>query len=214
MIRLTIQFAYAEDYDTPQLKDSEAHLQSANPKTSYNVWPLGKTAVQHSGGLERDQCDKPIKEHVKNMRLLFRTTSYAKNKPYTRERLEYNTYPSKSYNQYSVIFIHHAKVFYFAKLWLLSDLAALAIFKLHQALLSFEPNSQTATEFLKLVQFVYDEIEPESRAGVEDSLREIVSHYASCNAYELWRNSEYWEYLGSSPMFARDVLMSRVMTDI
>lgn len=111
------------------------------------------------------------------MRLLFRTTSYAKNKPYTRERLEYNTYPSKSYNQYSVISIHHANVFYFAKLWLLSDPAALAVFKLHQALLSFEPNSQTATEFLKLVQFVYDEIEPASRAGVEDSLREVVSHY-------------------------------------
>lgn len=214
MIRLVIQFAYTEDYDTPQLKDTEVHLSSTDPKTSYIIWPLGKTASQTSESGIRDLYHRPVEEHVKNMRLLFRTTSYAKTMPYTREKLEYNAYTSKNYSQYSVVFLHHAKVFYFAKLWQISDLAGLAVFKLHQALLSFEPNSQTATEFLKLAQFIYDEVEPEYCADVENSLREIVAHYASCNAYELWRNSEYWEYLGNTPGFARDVFMSRVMTDV
>lgn len=83
--------------------------------------------------------------------------------------------------------LYHAKMYVFAKEYLMQSLVTLSLRKLHKELQDFNLTTETSEDILELLEFAYTHTErPESS---EDNLRTLVVHYVACEARILKRSS-------------------------
>ncbi|KAL5903135.1 hypothetical protein ACKVV7_011442 [Pyricularia oryzae] len=86
------------------------------------------------------------------------------------------------------ILIHHCRVYILADRYDIPRLMDLSFNKLHQNLVEYNLSKQKPKDIVELLQFCYAEVVPEK-------LRQLVVHYAACNAEILWKSKEFQDLL-------------------
>ena len=117
--------------------------------------------------------------------------------------LESNT----PWEDHSNVFLSHAKVYVFADRYDVTKLRTLAIQKLKQSLLSFNPCQQQLESLIPLIRYTY-----ENTPDLEeiDSLRELVVTYSTFVVEHLFLDPEMTSLLTDFNRFAYD-LLSRLL---
>ena len=81
---------------------------------------------------------------------------------------------------YTPIFLGHARLYVFAEKWGIDSLKTLTLYKLHKTLTSFKIYEAQRGDVVKLVEFAYsNENTPDLDDGV-DALKELVTYYVTC----------------------------------
>ncbi|TLS20763.1 uncharacterized protein PpBr36_11026 [Pyricularia pennisetigena] len=86
------------------------------------------------------------------------------------------------------ISVHHCRVYVLADRYDITRLMNVSFNKLHHALVEYDLSEQKLNDIVELLRFCYAEAVPEK-------LRQLVVHYASCNAESLWKSEEFQELL-------------------
>ncbi|RDA89193.1 hypothetical protein CP532_0504 [Ophiocordyceps camponoti-leonardi (nom. inval.)] len=87
---------------------------------------------------------------------------------------------------YSEVFLAHARLYIFSDRYGLERLAQIALLKLHKVLAKFRFFKERACDFVPLVELVYCHPVPEV-------IRHLVGLYTACKVKKLWRSERFRE---------------------
>lgn len=104
---------------------------------------------------------------------------------------------------YSNILLSHASLYVLGDLWLIDELKALALYKLHKALCIFVIDDQNATDIVDLARYAYEEEGKGSEGGI-GWLRGMVCQYGTLHARELSLCADFLDLIEEGGHFARD----------
>jgi hypothetical protein len=83
---------------------------------------------------------------------------------------------------FTPVFLGHARLYAFAHMHLVAELRYLALHKLHQTLKRFTLYASGCFAIVELARYVYNDVMlPERERGKIDQLRELVVEYAALN---------------------------------
>lgn len=102
------------------------------------------------------------------------------------------------------IFIHHCRVYVLADRYAVTRLMDLSFNKLHHALVGYDLSEPKLNGIVELLRWCYADAVPEK-------LRQLVAHYASCNAEMLWESEEFQELLEDYGNLGRAVIGSLLL---
>lgn len=85
-------------------------------------------------------------------------------------------------DDFSVIFLSHARLYVFADCYDISALKVLCLRKLQQILVKFTVHEEAIDDIIRLVRFCYE------NTLESDEMRGLVDMYTACKAVELWRS--------------------------
>ena len=111
---------------------------------------------------------------------------------------------------YTPIFLGHARLYVFADKYDIIPLKALVLAKLHDTLCKFSLYEARFGDILELVRYVYENTP--SRTP-RDSLRELVTHYVAYEAKKLAASEQGLDLVEENGSFARD-LLSMVLEEV
>jgi hypothetical protein len=206
------QFAYTGDYITPEhrfvlispsdetSKDIETpsqpdvELDSSNKVEPEDEWTL---PAQSSKKLK-----KPSKSQL--MRQAFEDISYEAGKFHEglHQRCAVRENSSAS-EDYTPVFLGHARVYVFADKWGVADLKKLTLFKLHQTLRSFTLYAARRPDIVELIRFAYDNTP--DHAEYADGLRTLLTHYVGCEIESLKHCPEFISLITEGGDITRDI---------
>jgi hypothetical protein len=84
---------------------------------------------------------------------------------------------SAAYEDFTPVFLAHARLYSFADMRLVSPLKKLALHKLQTMLMAFELFDERVGDIVKLARYAYDQGPDRSKDGVTDELRHLVVEY-------------------------------------
>jgi hypothetical protein len=118
-----------------------------------------------------------------------------------------------SVEDYTPVFLGHARLYVFADEWGIEELKTLTLHKLHHTLITFTLFEARRTDIVELAKFAYsNENTPDLEDGV-DALRALVIHYVTCELESLIESPEFLSLLEQEGQFSRDLvkmLMKRI----
>lgn len=91
--------------------------------------------------------------------------------------------------------VFHAKLYVFANRYLIDSLRTQCLKSLHRDLCEFSLNKQNVPHILDLLEYTYQE-SGRGDPGIGCSLKDLVIHYAACEARTAGREPPFWEYSG------------------
>ena len=111
-----------------------------------------------------------------------------------------------SLEDYTPVFLGHARLYIFAEERMIDDLKTLCLHKLHKTLMSFTLYEDRRTDIVELVRYAYAVLTKDMDDD-PDGLRALVTHYVTCEADSLIQCSEFLDLVGERGSFAKDLLM-------
>lgn len=106
-------------------------------------------------------------------------------------------------DDYSEVFLSHARIYFLAEYYDIAELQALAVQKLHRALVLFTPYRERVGDLLKLIRFCYEDGPPPCQGGDGADLKKVVSLYAAVRLEDLWPSEEFQALVEMSGEFSR-----------
>jgi hypothetical protein len=105
------------------------------------------------------------------------------------------------------VFLCHARVYAFAKLFDIAYLRSFALEKLKTALQDFKPYTRRMNDIIRLAMFTYnDKNTPNSKIGEElDPLRYLVVNYILCVYEQIGSYATFLQVIERGGAFARDI---------
>ena len=100
---------------------------------------------------------------------------------------------------YTNVFLGHARLYIFAEKWGVDSLKALTLNKLHRTLLTFNLYRGRIGDIIKLVNYAYSEDMPD-----HDDLRPLVTHYVACEIDTIEASELFLCLLEDGGPFVRD----------
>ena len=91
--------------------------------------------------------------------------------------------------------VFHGKLYVFANQYLVDSLRTQCLKSLHRDLCEFSLNKQNVPHILDLLEYTYQE-SGRGDPGIGCSLKDLVIHYAACEARTAGREPPFWEYSG------------------
>ncbi|KAB5536108.1 hypothetical protein GE09DRAFT_341243 [Coniochaeta sp. 2T2.1] len=125
-----------------------------------------------------------------------------------RRYIESSSSPGPSQNRedenYTEVFLSHAKMFVFANYHGISSLEMLALHKLRNALSAFELYESRIGDVVQLARYSYENtVDLNEETG---SLRNLVTHYATCKVEDMWKSRDFHILLETCGDFSRDIV--------
>jgi hypothetical protein len=160
-----------------------------------------------------DQWNISAKDRIKKKKKL---------KPTLRSRFEKRDYLSKGdpkadmlknfeprsnsspRQNFTPIFLAHARLYTFADMRLVQPLRALALHKLHKTLMDFQLYNQRVGDVLELAKYAYDHGPDRSSEGVIDDLRKLVVGYVACELDIIGKHKEFKQLIEEGGQFVGD----------
>ena len=105
---------------------------------------------------------------------------------------------------YSEVFLCHARIYVFAEKYDIQHLKVLALRKLQQVLAIFTLYQERVGDVLSLLQYVYANT-TESKTGVED-VRTMLAHYIGCEMETLMKDGQIKDLLSEHDEMLNDFL--------
>ena len=102
---------------------------------------------------------------------------------------------------YTPVFLGHARLYVFADKWGIEALKTLSLHKLHKTLVTFTPYSARLGDVAELVRYTYKHT-PDFSHEIDD-LRFLVMDYLTCEVTNLIRSPEFEQLLEQGGPFAQ-----------
>ncbi len=112
---------------------------------------------------------------------------------------------SEACENFTEVFLCHARLFVFADKYLITALTGLCLHKLHQTLIEFHFYDERAGDVVELLRYAY------SGEGWGD-LQALVVHYAACVIRKLQKNEDFIALLGERSSLSAH-LIDRLLSD-
>jgi hypothetical protein len=107
---------------------------------------------------------------------------------------------------YTPVFLGHARLYVFAEKWGIDALKTLTLSKLHKTLVAFKIYEARRGDIVELVRFAYsNENTPDLDEDV-DALRDLVTHYVTCELKSLTESPGFLALLEQPGLFSRDLV--------
>jgi hypothetical protein len=113
---------------------------------------------------------------------------------------------SAAKQNFTPIFLAHARLYSFAHLRLVTSLKALTLDKLHKTLMGFELYHNRIGDILELVRYAYsdDDLPNRSDDGTVDELRKLVVEYVVCEIDTIGKDDEFVKLMEEGGEFVGD----------
>lgn len=111
-----------------------------------------------------------------------------------------------SEEDYTSVFLGHARLYVFAEKWGIEPLKILSLYKLHRTLITFTLFEARRRDIVQLATFAYSNDNTPDRDDIIDDLRALVIHYITCNLESLIEAPEFNHFLEQSGQFSRDLV--------
>ncbi|KAH6852511.1 hypothetical protein B0T12DRAFT_353470 [Alternaria alternata] len=98
---------------------------------------------------------------------------------------------SKRTQDFTPIFLAHARLYTFACMRLIDPLKRLALYKLHQTLLLFKLYSRRVGDVIDLARYAYDHGEDRKPNGTIEDLRKLVVEYIVCEVSTIGKHEAF-----------------------
>ncbi|KAL7912611.1 hypothetical protein GGI35DRAFT_256811 [Trichoderma velutinum] len=108
------------------------------------------------------------------------------------------------YDDYTDVFLCHARTYVFADCYGIEVLQTLALRKLRQALTQFKLYAKGCGDIIQLVQYCFDETADKGEQA--DPLRSLVCLYAACKVEDLWKVAEFRDLMRTLPEFSTGLI--------
>ena len=128
----------------------------------------------------------------------FKNASYAISPPFQPRKNR------ESWEDYTEVFLCHAKLYVFADMYDIGPLRDLSLHKLQRTLAEFTLYDQRVEDIVRLLRYSYSNTT--HHPGSVDNLRSLVVHYSACVVDELWQSVEFQSLLEEMASFGRDLI--------
>ncbi|KFY17974.1 hypothetical protein V492_00224 [Pseudogymnoascus sp. VKM F-4246] len=216
------QFAYTGDYETPVfiqrpefglpdkasrppnidadepgevIEEPEPAPEPAEPEAEPSVWSLG---VKRPKKAKKSSKSRALRDSFDRKDFDIQTPRLG---ALHRCKVRPN---SSAEEDYTSIFLGHARLYVFADKWGIEDLKTLTLHKLHQTLLTFTLYSARRGDVVELVRYTY--AHTPDLAHEMDDLRSLVMHYITCEVTSLVHSLEFASLVEQGGPFARDLV--------
>jgi hypothetical protein len=105
---------------------------------------------------------------------------------------------------FTPIFLAHARLYTFADMRMIYPLKSLALHKLYKTLAGFQLYNQRVCDIVKLARYAYDHGPDRSTEGTVDSLRQLVVEYMACEVETVGKHVDFKALLEEAGEFATD----------
>ena len=118
---------------------------------------------------------------------------------------DFEPQPNSSPRQdFTPVFLAHARLYDFASMYLVQPLRALALYKLHKTLMSFQLYTRRVSDVLELARYAYDHGSDRKPEGTIDDLRELVVEYIACELDTIGKHKEFKQLIEEGGEFVGD----------
>ncbi|KAK7178325.1 hypothetical protein PSPO01_15634 [Paraphaeosphaeria sporulosa] len=216
------EYAYRGDYTVPPWENS---LPEPKPKSNENrengdedCWgsPFSKKK-KGKKGLAYDEAvpdllPKPQCELQISSRTLFRTLFNSRNHLANRGPITaiLQAFEPKangfSWQNFTPVFLAHARLYCFAHMRLIAPLKALTLNKLHKTLSNFKLYTNRVGDIIELARYAYlnQDLPSRSKDGSLDDLKKLVVEYIVCEIDIIGKHDTFIEYMEEGGEFVGD----------
>ena len=129
----------------------------------------------------------------------FKNKTYATSMPTFQPRKNH-----ESCEDYTEVFLCHARLYVFADKYDVGPLRDLSLHKLQRTLAEFTWYDQRVGDIIHLMRYSYSNTT--DHPGSVDNLRSLVVHYSACVVEELWQSAEFRLLLEEFSSLGRDLI--------
>jgi len=104
---------------------------------------------------------------------------------------------------YSNLFLCHASLYVLGDIHVVTALKALALYKLHKTLCTFQLHNQNISDITDLASYIYSK-DQKSSGEVAGGLRVLVCQYMAIHAMELSRDAKFMNLLAGGGQIVKD----------
>ncbi|KAL2061306.1 hypothetical protein VTL71DRAFT_7579 [Oculimacula yallundae] len=148
--------------------------------------------------------DPPLPLSPRTLTVEFRSLSFPP--PASRNIHHLTCEPAEIFEpgrSYSNVFLAHAALYILGDFWLVDNLKALALHKLHKTLCIFQLNDENMMDIVDLARYAYREEGKGMEAGI-GSLRSLVCQHMAWNAEVLSLHTGFMDFFAEGGQFVRD----------
>lgn len=230
-----LEYAYRQNYTVPTWTHDERadttgrnegdedelapHEEPPPPPPADEAEPVPEDAMAESADWGWSALSKKSKRRKKfdkrTLQLKFRKRKYLVSTfPDFSIANGYQPKPNSSANQdYTPVFLAHARLYTFAEMRLIYPLRDLALDKLHRTLGEFQLYAQRVGDVVELARYAYKNGPDRSESGELDGLRQLVVEYMAREADTIGENPKFKVLLEEGGEFVGDFwgLVSKYM---
>ncbi|KAF1970789.1 hypothetical protein BU23DRAFT_581912 [Bimuria novae-zelandiae CBS 107.79] len=201
------EYAYRGDYTVPPCEDN----QEKGNDDSWEFSTAGKRKKESKKAVP-DVPPEPQCEPQVSSRTMFRALFYSKNhlvdcSPIATILQSFepkaNVFP---WQNFTPVFLAHARLYCFAHMRLIAPLKALTLNKLHKTLSNFKLYADRVGDIVKLARYAYlnQDLPSRSKDGTLDDLKKLVVEYVVCEIDVIGKHDVFVEYMEEGGEFVGD----------
>jgi hypothetical protein len=195
--------------EEPPLEDiPEAVPEAPTEEESASESPAAVYHWSHTAFSTSNKKNKGKKtDSMSTLRSMFHLRTYTGGKAPNADMLkEFEPKSNSSADQdFTPVFLAHARLYTFADMRLIHPLRSLALDKLHKTLTGFQLYNQRVGDIVKLARYAYDHGPDRSTEGTVNSLRQLVVEYMACEVETVGKHEDFKAFLEEGGEFATDL---------
>ncbi|KAG0645389.1 hypothetical protein D0Z07_8999 [Hyphodiscus hymeniophilus] len=200
-----VQYAYTGDYSIPKTEKRRFVPRAEELPKLESEEPQATAAPESEPNPPAEsEPEKISEEHV--LTTDFRTLSLPLLAP--RDNYEGTCEPSVDFEKdhsYSNVFLSHASLYVLGHVQLIENLKALALYKLHKTLCTFELDSENIGDITDLARYAYSGEDKNAEEGT-GGLRGLVCQYMAIHARELHKDVKFMNLLVGGGQIVQDFI--------
>ncbi|KAI4692601.1 hypothetical protein J4E81_007017 [Alternaria sp. BMP 2799] len=202
-----VEYSYRFDYTTPSWVQDDKVAQSDNKEgTAHNDEDPDPISSRSPGGAKGAKMKAGSNSTTRPLRQRFHQREYLmpqEPKTIMLDRFE-PTENSVPEQDFTPIFLAHARLYTFACMRLIDPLKRLALHKLHQTLLKFKLYDRRVGDVVELARYAYDNGEDRKPDGTIEDLRKLVVEYIACEVSTIGKHEAFAPLLQEGGEFVVD----------
>jgi hypothetical protein len=186
--------------EAPELEEPTPEDVPGETVTSYSSY----YASQSGAEISKEEAKGRLS--VVDLRIKFYQHKYIGNAAPSAEMVKAfePTVNSTSDQDFTPIFLAHARLYTFADMRLIYPLKSLALHKLQQTLIVFRLCKWRVGDVVKLARYAYDQGPDRSKTGSLDELRQLVVEYMACKVRHIGEHKDFKALLEEGGEFVAD----------
>jgi hypothetical protein len=205
-----VEYSYRYDYTSPSwtlderiAKNDDTAADDGNVPPPPDDWDI---ALALEPEPEPEPYDEPLNQATYGLRQSFHERQYITSSEPKSTMLELclPKENSKPEQDFTPVFLAHARLYTFACMRLIDPLKRLALHKLHQTLLKFKLYDRRVGDVVELARYAYDHGQDRKPDGTIEDLRKLVVEYIACDVSIIGKHEAFAPLLQEGGEFVVD----------
>jgi hypothetical protein len=203
-----VEYSYRYDYTSPSwtlderiAKNDNTAADDGNVPPPPDDWDIAPALEP-----EPEPYDEPLNQATYSLRQSFHERQYITSSEPKSTMLELclPKENSKPEQDFTPVFLAHARLYTFACMRLIDPLKRLALHKLHQTLLKFKLYDRRVGDVVELARYAYDHGQDRKPDGTIEDLRKLVVEYIACEVSIIGKHEAFAPLLQEGGEFVVD----------